>query len=91
MGVDETRDAIPVIADRCREIGRDPATLAVSVHIDIDVLEGDSRGRQSLLKRYEDLGVRRVMALLTSAVQGDEALDSLAEDATRAGLALARG
>jgi F420-dependent oxidoreductase-like protein len=89
LGVEETRDAMPVIRDRCREIGRDPDSLAVSVHIDVDVLEDDSRRRRALLRGYADLGVRRVMALLTSAVSGDGALDSLAEDVTRAGLSLA--
>jgi hypothetical protein len=33
--------------------------------------------------------VTRVMALLTSAVKGDEALESLADDAAKAGVELA--
>ena len=33
MSPDEVAEALPVIRGRCEEIGRDPATLPVSVHI----------------------------------------------------------
>jgi F420-dependent oxidoreductase-like protein len=89
LGPDDTREAIPIIAERCREVGRDPADLKVSVHVDRGIVDRHGRRRQDMLAEYRDLGVTRVMALLTSAVKGDEALESLAEDAGRAGVELA--
>ncbi len=80
--------ALPVIRAICEESGRDPATLAVSVHIlprDIDA-SGESRVR--LLAAYRELGVRRVMALVPASVTRDDALEALARDATAAGAAL---
>ena len=89
LGPGDTREAIPIIAERCREVGRDPGDLKVSVHVDRGIVDRHGRRRQEMLAEYRDLGVTRVMALLTSAVRGDEALESLAEDADKAGVELA--
>jgi F420-dependent oxidoreductase-like protein len=89
LGPDDTREAIPIIAERCREVGRDPGDLKVSVHVDRGIVDRLGRRRQDMLAEYRDLGVTRVMALLTSAVKGDEALESLADDAAKAGVELA--
>jgi F420-dependent oxidoreductase-like protein len=83
----EIDDAIAVIADRCREIDRDPATLRVSVHIWWEALEsGDPR---SLLEAYRAAGVARVMALVRSAATDDGALTAFRDAAIDAGATVA--
>jgi alkanesulfonate monooxygenase SsuD/methylene tetrahydromethanopterin reductase-like flavin-dependent oxidoreductase (luciferase family) len=83
---EEVREALPVIRSRCEEIGRDPETLAISVH----AWWGEPRwrraggSRQELLAEYDELGVSRVIGLLQGSADDDEALDSLAQDARAA-------
>jgi F420-dependent oxidoreductase-like protein len=90
MSPDETRDALPIIRARCREIGRDPDSLAVSVHIWREIPEWNSAGeaRRELLAAYAQLGVSRVMGLLHASVDSDEALEELGADARAAGMEL---
>jgi F420-dependent oxidoreductase-like protein len=90
MSPDEVRAALPVIRARCEEIGRDPESLAVSVHVWQQTPEwrtGGSR-RQDLLCAYADLGVSRVIGLLQASADTDDALDTLATDARVAGVEL---
>lgn len=90
LSPDETRDALPVIASRCEEIGRDPATLPVSMHIwkdDLGAVKGQAR--TDLLAAYRELGISRVMGLLGASAGTDEALESLVEDARAAGVEFA--
>jgi F420-dependent oxidoreductase-like protein len=90
MSPDETRDALPIIASRCEEIGRDPASLAVSVHIwrEEPAWNASSEARRELLSAYAELGASRVMGLLHASVDSDEALELLADDARGAGIDL---
>jgi F420-dependent oxidoreductase-like protein len=79
-------DALPVIHQRCHEVGRDPETLAISVHLwgqPAEVAAGDER--QKRLRQYADLGVARVIVQGFPAVQQPEVIDSLVEDCTAAG------
>jgi alkanesulfonate monooxygenase SsuD/methylene tetrahydromethanopterin reductase-like flavin-dependent oxidoreductase (luciferase family) len=91
LSPDEVREALPVIRSRCEEIGRDPDSLAVSVHVWWGTPEwrepGESRRR--LLADYAGLGVSRVIGLLQAFATSDEAMDELAVDATAAGVGLA--
>jgi len=91
MSPDEVREALPVIRSRCEEIGRDPDTLAVSVHVWWGTPEWRQAGlaRQELLTAYADAGVSRVMGLLPESADTDEALDALAADARAARVELA--
>jgi len=82
----EVEEAIPVIAARCEEIGRDPATLPISVHLWGEMIANAGAGRIDLLAGYRELGVRRVMGLVWASATTDEALESLAEDARAAGV-----
>jgi F420-dependent oxidoreductase-like protein len=82
---DEVRDAKPVIASRCEEIGRDPATLRLSVNISRYVLENAGPQRVELLAAYREVGVDRVMGLLAESALSDEPLVSLAADARAGG------
>jgi F420-dependent oxidoreductase-like protein len=88
---DEVREALPIIRSRCEEIGRDPESLSVSVHVWREMPEWTAAGspRQTLLARYAELGVSRVMGLLHASVSSDEALVELAADARAAGVELA--
>ena len=86
----EVREALPTIRSRCEEIGRDPESLAVSVHVWRALPEWSDPGpaRQALLSAYAELGVSRVMGLLHASVTRDEALAELAADARAAGVEL---
>ena len=82
----ELAEALPVIRGRCEEIGRDPATLPVSVHVwNEDITE---RGAQRVdrLAAYRELGASRVMGLVRDSAANDDALESLVEDARAAGV-----
>ena len=82
----ETAAALPVIASRCEEVGRDPSTLPVSVHLMREPLRPTGAPRIELLAGYADLGLSRVMGLNLDTARTDEALIALAEDARAAGV-----
>ena len=90
LDVDAVRRALPVVAARCEEIGRDPATLAVSAHLPWD---GPAPGtaRIDWLGAFASLGVARAMVFLPEAAGSDEVLPSLVADAREAGVELDRG
>jgi F420-dependent oxidoreductase-like protein len=88
MSPAEVRRALPVIASRCEEIGRDPATLAVSVHVWKEHV-APRAGRAELLAGYRETGVSRIQCLLHDSATSDEALEALAADARAAGAELA--
>jgi alkanesulfonate monooxygenase SsuD/methylene tetrahydromethanopterin reductase-like flavin-dependent oxidoreductase (luciferase family) len=75
MTPDDLRAAMPVIRQRCEEVGRDPETLAVSVHM---WRKDEERNRREpldeLIAAYRELGVTRVMALLPGIENSDEPL-----------------
>ena len=79
----EIVEAMAVIADRCSEIDRDPASLRVSVHIWWQALEeGDP---VELMTAYREAGVHRVMSLVRRAADDDDALRRFRDDARAAG------
>ena len=86
---DEVREALPTIRARCEEIDRDPTTLAISVHIWKETASIPGQRRVDLLGGYRELGVDRVMGLDEGSATADEALESFAEDARKAGVELA--
>jgi F420-dependent oxidoreductase-like protein len=90
MSPDEVGEALPTIRGRCEEIGRDPDTLAVSVHAwwGEPAWSEPGAARRELLAAYAELGVSRVMGLLQSSADTDEALEQLAVDARAAGVSL---
>jgi F420-dependent oxidoreductase-like protein len=88
MPPDELREALPVIAERCAEAGRDPSSLSISVHL---WRRDEERNRREplgeLLSAYAELGVSRVMALLPGVEQDDAPLFEYAELGRRASAA----
>jgi len=87
MVPDDVAEALPVIRSRCEEIDRDPATLRLSVHVWRQHLPAGPQ-RIERLAAYRELGVDRVMTIVTSSATDDDALESLAQDARQAGLEL---
>ena len=86
---DQVREWKPIIASRCEEIKRDPATLRLSVHVWQGNLPPAGSARQDLLVGYREAGVDRIQTLVPASVKGDEALEAFAEDARAAGANLA--
>jgi alkanesulfonate monooxygenase SsuD/methylene tetrahydromethanopterin reductase-like flavin-dependent oxidoreductase (luciferase family) len=87
----EVAEALPIIRSRCEEIGRDPASLPVSVHLwwgMPEMAEGGQR-RVDHLAGYREAGIARVMTLIQASADSDEALEALAADARTAGIELA--
>jgi alkanesulfonate monooxygenase SsuD/methylene tetrahydromethanopterin reductase-like flavin-dependent oxidoreductase (luciferase family) len=78
--------ALPVIASRCVEIGRDPSTLRVSVFIwgeAGNVRAG--RERRQRLRDYASLGLSRAIVQGFAAAADPHVLDPLVEDCAAAG------
>jgi F420-dependent oxidoreductase-like protein len=87
MWPDEVKESMPVIAERCREAGRDPATLPVSIHIWWERLR--SRDARTLLEGYREAGVSRAITLVKDAAADDEALPKFRAAAVEAGATVA--
>jgi F420-dependent oxidoreductase-like protein len=88
MYPDDLRDAMPVIRARCEEIGRDPASLKVSVHVWWEHAVQAGTERAERFAAYRELGVHRIQCLVRDSVRSDEALESFASDCSAAGISL---
>jgi F420-dependent oxidoreductase-like protein len=90
MSPAKLREALPTIRARCEEIGRDPDSLSVSVHVGwgMDGWREPGAARRRLLAEYAELGISRVIGLERGSAASDAALDRLAEDAAAAGVEL---
>jgi F420-dependent oxidoreductase-like protein len=90
LSPDEVRSALPTIQARCEEIGRDPASLAVSVHVwwGDEAWRDGGEARRELLRAYADAGMSRVMGLLRASADSDDVLEQLAEDCRAGGVEL---
>jgi F420-dependent oxidoreductase-like protein len=86
MAPDDVARALPTIRSRCEEIGRDPASLRVSIHVwgQADAPPGGER--QERLARYAQLGLSRAIVQGFPAVSDEAALDRLVDDCAAAGL-----
>src|SRR3954447_12619195 len=83
----EVAAAMPVIAERCNEIERDPATLSVSVHIWGDAAAvAPGPDRRQHFRDYADLGVSRLIVQGFAAVKDEHAVDDVVDDALAVGL-----
>jgi F420-dependent oxidoreductase-like protein len=86
MSPAEVAEALPVIRSRCEEIGRDPDTLRISVHIWTDHFKRSGQERVDRLAGLRELGVYRAMSLDVSCTTSDETLPAVVEDARAAGV-----
>lgn len=85
----EMPEAMDVIRQRCDEVGRDPSTLPVSVHIWWSTLD-DAPSRAEYVAAYHEAGVSRVMTLIRAAARDPEAIERFRDDAVAAGAELER-
>jgi alkanesulfonate monooxygenase SsuD/methylene tetrahydromethanopterin reductase-like flavin-dependent oxidoreductase (luciferase family) len=79
--------ALPVIRERCEEVGRAPESLAVSVYIwgeAADVAAGPERRQR--FRDYEGLGLARVIVQGFALVKDPHAIDDVIDDAVAVGL-----
>jgi hypothetical protein len=81
-------EALPIVASRCEEIDRDPASLKVSVHVFPDGLGAPGQERIDALGAYGRLGVSRVMTPPAGLTTSDDVLHELAADCRAAGVQL---
>jgi F420-dependent oxidoreductase-like protein len=86
LAPDEVAAALPTVRARCEEIGRDPATLAVSIHMWTEHIGAPGQARVDRLAGYRELGLSRGMGILKASTTDDEALPRFIEDARAAGL-----
>ena len=84
---EELPEALEVLAARCAEVDRDPASLPVSVHIWWEQLDA-AGSRAELLAAYREAGVSRVMTLVRAAARDPDELDRFREDCVAAGAEL---
>ncbi len=85
MSPADVAEALPVIRSRCEEIGRDPASLRVSVHVSRHDKVAPGADRIERFSRYRELGVARTIEFLPASARDDDALASYADDIERAG------
>ena len=86
MDPSEVAAALPTIRARCEEIGRDPATLAISVHTWAEQIGQPGQARVDRLAGFRELGVNRAMGLVRATTNDDDAMPRFIEDARAAGL-----
>jgi F420-dependent oxidoreductase-like protein len=86
MAPDEVAAALPTIRARCEEVGRDPATLPVSVHLWGEQIAEPGQLRVDRLGGLAALGVSRAMGLVKASARDDDALPRFVEDARAAGV-----
>jgi predicted DNA-binding protein YlxM (UPF0122 family) len=89
VGPEDVPAMLPVIRSRCEEVGRDPASLRVSCLTQRRRADTPGAARREQLASYRESGLDRVMLMLRSSVDHDDALEMLAEDALAAGAELA--
>src|SRR5262249_23156995 len=89
MTPDEVKESLPVVRSRCEEIGRDPSSLKISVHIWRERAGQPRRERTDSLGAYAAAGVDRVQTLIWESAADDGALESFAEDVRASGAQLA--
>jgi alkanesulfonate monooxygenase SsuD/methylene tetrahydromethanopterin reductase-like flavin-dependent oxidoreductase (luciferase family) len=86
LSVAKVEAALPIIRQRCEEIGRDPSTLAVSAHLWGDGETFDGEDRRSKLRALASLGISRVMLQGFRAVTDDHLMDRVADDCVAVGM-----
>ena len=79
-------EALPTIRQRCEEIGRDPATLRVAVHVWGEAGTPAGPQRQDRLGEYARLGLARTILQGFQAVHDRDYLEGVAADCRAVGL-----
>jgi F420-dependent oxidoreductase-like protein len=88
MSPDEIGGARPIIAARCEEAGRDPATLRLSVYASDEDMRKPGAERIDMIGRYAQAGLDRLVAFPTRWSPTADAQAQFAEDCRAAGVGL---
>jgi alkanesulfonate monooxygenase SsuD/methylene tetrahydromethanopterin reductase-like flavin-dependent oxidoreductase (luciferase family) len=86
--VQNVRDWMPIIHQRCEEIDRDPATLRVSAQMWWERPGNAEFPRVELLQQLREIGLSHVFTDFPAAAESDEPFHHFAEDCRTAGLRL---
>jgi alkanesulfonate monooxygenase SsuD/methylene tetrahydromethanopterin reductase-like flavin-dependent oxidoreductase (luciferase family) len=88
IGPERIAELLPVIRSRCEEIGRDPATLNVSLYARDENVRPVGQERVDFIAALADLGLSRLVAFIGRWSLEPDAQASFAEDVRAAGLEL---
>jgi len=86
---EEVAAEMPTIRSRCEEIGRDPATLKVSLYCRDEDVREPGQARVDFLGRCAEAGLSRIVAFATRWEPTTETQARFAEDVRAAGIELA--
>jgi F420-dependent oxidoreductase-like protein len=89
IGLDDVAARLPIVKSRCEEIGRDPATLKVSLYCRDDDAKVPGQVRVDFIGRCAELGLSRLVAFPTRWEPTVETQARFAADCKAAGVELA--
>jgi alkanesulfonate monooxygenase SsuD/methylene tetrahydromethanopterin reductase-like flavin-dependent oxidoreductase (luciferase family) len=85
----EAAALVPIARQRCEEIGRDPASLRLSLYCADQAVAGAGAERVDRIAAFDTLGLDRLIGFPSRWDMGDEGLPRFAEDCRAAGAELA--
>jgi hypothetical protein len=88
VDTEECAELMSIARQRCEEIGRDPATLRLSLYAADDDVWTAGRERTDFIGRCVEIGLDRLVAFPTCKVPTRETQARFAEDCRAAGVAL---
>ena len=91
LSPEEVAEDLPTIRERCEEIGRDPATLKVSLYCRDDDVRESGQARVDFIGRCAAIGLSRLVAFPTRWDPTVETQARFAADCRAAGIELAAG
>jgi alkanesulfonate monooxygenase SsuD/methylene tetrahydromethanopterin reductase-like flavin-dependent oxidoreductase (luciferase family) len=89
LSPEEVDADMPTIRSRCEEIGRDPATLKVSLYCRDDDVRESGQARVDFIGRCSEIGLSRLVAFPTRWDPTVDTQASFAADCRAAGIELA--
>jgi F420-dependent oxidoreductase-like protein len=89
LGTDQAAELMAIARERCEEIGRDPATLRLSLYCTEEDSKTLGQRRVDFIGRCAQIGLDRLMAFPTIQTPTREAQAQYAEDCRAAGVELA--
>jgi F420-dependent oxidoreductase-like protein len=88
IGPERIAELLPIVRSRCEEIGRDPATLKVSLYARDEAVRPVGQERVDFVAALAELGLSRLVGFVGRWSLEPDAQASFAEDARAAGLEL---
>jgi F420-dependent oxidoreductase-like protein len=91
LSPEEVAADMPTVRERCEEIGRDPASLKVSLYCSDNEVREPGQARVDFIGRCSEIGLSRLIAFPTRWGPTVETQARFAEDCRAAGIELAAG